>query len=95
MWGGHSSYDIPVPETPELWGFCDNYGIGEAAWNKVNIKKGSPEDLEQQPYVSYAASASTKDAGFVFGGREYRSTPIDGTESSTYYLTFNFTNFAL
>lgn len=41
--------------------------------------------------MAFAASASTKDAGFVFGGREYRSTPVDGTENSKHFLSYNYT----
>lgn len=86
VWGGFSKFNIPVPSPREFYKLCDN------VWGPAETS--SIDEFRQIAPVAFSASASTKEAGFIFGGRAYRNTAVDGTENSKKYLSYNYTTHA-
>lgn len=92
VWGGYSHYGIPVSSPPELWRLCDRGENGRGdrgAWEKVDLRSSS--DFSDYPGLAHSAYATANNAGFAFGGRRYTYNPLKWEDTSSQYMSFNFT----
>jgi hypothetical protein len=88
--GGYSLHPNEIwPDTPDPWRFCDDYGSGQGAWDRVDLPPSSYREFQTLPYLDHTAFTSTEDAGFMFGGRDDMSD-----SNSKHYFCLNFTTLA-
>ena len=92
-WGGRNAYNLPLPDPVKYWRLClktDDQGawgeIERAEWGEVDST--SAVQLAQLTPTSYSAFASTRDVGYIFGGKEHKD---DGSnDNAKFYRSFHF-----